>query len=315
MAEGVIAATANMTAERSSESSRQHCPRGGSTVYPSVKVSLRVLTPLFMNDVRPEPNAEPVDHALLRPSSIKPVMRYWFRVLAAGITPDLSSVRALETRVFGNADDGIGQRLLIRPLGRVPPHKPDSHGYPLGTERNKDAGIKYAGFGRIPRKAAQFEPHIPPGVAWGLVLTLAPGAGEAALPIAVDSLLVASVLGGFGGRSRHGFGSVAISGLETKDWAQAPDWVLPWNAGDLAGVQECLRATVQAVRARLATMLGDAPPGSCADVIHISLDSSIYLWSDSWSRDQWPAAIDDVFELLRRYRTEKDPFGGTNWSE
>jgi len=290
--------------------------RASAPAFPHAEVALQVISPLFMNTLRDEEGGaagKVLSH--LRPNEIKSVMRYWFRAAALGLTRDGAKVRELEGDVFGASAEGAGARLLLVPLAR-PPASDKGHELPPGQKSSP--GLKYLAFGRTPRNAPALEPALMPETQWRLRLARRrPQKREATaearrLQLALDALWLATHLGGFGGRSRRGFGALAITDwrVNSQGHEELPLPPLCWQADGREQCLAALREGLTLVREHLgATLCGMGAPAGVAQGCS-TLTGQIILGGDS---GDWKEALEEAGECLRSYRSEKSGHG-PSWS-
>lgn len=143
----------------------------------SVSFDLETITPLFMagaDGKTPE----------LRPSSFKGMMRFWWRAMRA--ENDIGKLAKDEAKIFGGTGEGKGKsKISIR------------------IEHNKPSTESYS---PVPHKSVKFSlPAIDTGGKFRCYLNC-----EASYEKdAISAFKLALLLGGFGKRSRRGFGSIS----------------------------------------------------------------------------------------------------------
>jgi CRISPR-associated protein Cmr1 len=184
-------------------------------VHDKLTLTLELLTPAFVGGAEPR-KLDP--YMPLRPSSVRGVLRTWFRTAAAALmwpaedTPGapermVSALRELESRVFGDTEKA-SPIVVLPPRGGVPHRYADHGGCP---DQARAPGVRYLGYGlfedpRRPPEALVTERHRE------LVLTIGlrrPIQGASELLRATVWLWVN--FGGIGARSRRGFGSLFLS--------------------------------------------------------------------------------------------------------
>lgn len=146
------------------------------------KVNCKLITPMLMH-------GENTGITELRPPSIKGTIRFWWRAIHGDLT--LDKLKEQESNLFGGAGDGNAVRSSFRiklPLlslrtGQINPlpHK-NSHFRISGYEENQNFELEFIGKN---------------------------------LEIVEKVFELTTILGGFGQRSRRGFGSVQIHNQET----------------------------------------------------------------------------------------------------
>jgi hypothetical protein len=205
-------------------------------------VSLEVTTPLFNGGA--SSGLAQDEEAGVRAASVRGVMRFWFRAMAGAMTgTDLQLLAALERRVFGgiSAGDAASSSPLIL---RIPAPPRASRSIDLPRDRADAGPIGYLmglglmkpGPGGIP---ALERPCVAPGTPFDLKLRFQHGVGdsaeirEAVEALAFVSLWLACAYGGFGARTRRGFGGVRIASV-TGDLP--PGWRPEWLRTPSLGV-------------------------------------------------------------------------------
>ena len=193
-----------------------------------ITATFEATTPLFLGGVDPASSVE------LRAPSIKGAVRFWWRALAWGrLGGDLGKLRREEQEVFGAAGDdrgALGQSsfsLRARWFSE-PPIAQDAltSGKP---------GLSYLGYGVLNRgRGNPPRPCFEPAGSFELslqslkrsrVALAEPAESKTGLcPTLLDALKLFGLLGGLGGRSRRGWGSVTLTELEADGDAR------PWRA-------------------------------------------------------------------------------------
>lgn len=244
-------------------------------------------TPAFVG------GADPNDSAEIRVSSIRGVLRFWYRLIvgpavAAGLSPEHAAFA--EARLFGGTGRGEGQGAVLLSVADAPTGTMHWSNRDLRRDR---PGLAYLGFSLdMPpnnRKA------VPPGVGFQLQLVLPRGLDEPQRDLLAATLWAWVTLGGLGSRSRRGFGSLDFEGpvevsavrgdklpVPSALNAQAPPGSFPDLAARLdAGAQTIAQARRQAGIEDQHLLLRRAPPGR--DVVHAD-PSYVLLSTDS----PWP---------------------------
>lgn len=158
-----------------------------------VQATFRIVTPMFISGLDQQASE-------LRGASFKGGLRFWWRALAYDrLAGDLAKIRQEEARLFGSSDQGQGTFLLR--IGEI------SGGKELTTWelfRGRD-GLKYLGYGLDNRKAMNS------GTKFTVELCFR---GEQVDETVLQAIKVFGLLGGLGGRTRRGFGSLTLEKLE-----------------------------------------------------------------------------------------------------
>ncbi|MEO1942463.1 MAG: type III-B CRISPR module RAMP protein Cmr1 [Campylobacterales bacterium] len=145
-----------------------------------IKVQCELVTPLLMH-------GEDKNIPELRVPSIKGVMRFWWRAIFKHL--DLEEMRKEEGKLFGNTKKRSSFDLKITSSNlREGRFKPVPH-----------KGFRVSGF----EAGGRFE----------MVFT---GLDKEKLKTAYETFVIASVLGGFGQRSRRGYGSIRVVKVESE---------------------------------------------------------------------------------------------------
>ncbi len=138
----------------------------------------------------------------MRASSIRGQLRYWLRAILGAQNPDLAYIHTEEEKIFGSTKMGSAVSVRV---------------YPRHSTHNR----KYDMLPHKSNKSPQWA--LSPEQVWDLELATCPG-----VPMpqdALNALMVWSLLGGIGRRSRRMFGAVEIkphSG-ESVDWYKTPE--------------------------------------------------------------------------------------------
>jgi CRISPR-associated protein Cmr1 len=194
--------------------------KGGEEVTSKITATFEVVTPLFLGGADPSRSVE------LRAPSVKGALRFWWRALAwSRRNGDLSAIRHLsairkeEQEIFGAAGeegDRLGQSsfgLRVRWLSE-PARLVDTGPRSLTSEK---PGTSYLSYGVINRgRGNSPRPCYQSGGRFELTIyTLKRTAEESGLQHSLpDAIKLFGLLGGLGGRSRRGWGSVTLTGLE-----------------------------------------------------------------------------------------------------
>ncbi len=190
-----------------------------------ITATFEVVTPLFLG------GADPASTVELRPPSIKGALRFWWRALAWGRHNGvLDAIRKEEQEIFGAAgDDGgrLGQASFsLRARWLSEPSRLAETGPRSLTSGKMGAsylsyGIINRGQGNSPRSCYQ------PGKYLELTFQALRRADNKFEfhPSLLDAIKLFGLLGGLGGRSRRGWGSVAL--IELGGEGSALQWQAP----------------------------------------------------------------------------------------
>jgi CRISPR-associated protein Cmr1 len=267
---------------------------------PDITARFHVSTPLFLGNAAQEPEllAAPFKHAL----------RFWWRALRYDLVdPGPSFVRLLhrEAQLFGvAAGDGSGRRSPFALRAAFSSAAPQQmRAGDVLDEAREGLGLIYLGYGLLHagRRATPDRPAIERGMlqrgclwrsdGFDLALTLSfPRAhDDADLNELIDAIKVMGLLGGLGGRSRRGFGSLTVVELR----GPGIEWSAPARGGDYV---TALREVLQ-YRCRHALKLPEYTafgPASRIDIIRAT--------REDLERD--PARLLDWLGLLlQKYRS------------
>ena len=180
-------------------------------ILKSIKLTLKVITPLFMYGADPKLPE-------LRPSEFKGMMRFWWRAFKA--TDNIEKLRNEEVGIFGGSRDKEGKSKIILKVNQQP-LKTDQ-GYNLKKDFNliwsynrnihsldgKDAGIGYLLYSAVLHNREKS--YIKPNYHFNIELF---SEDERAFDNALASLWAAIYLGGFGTRARRGAGNVVVEDI------------------------------------------------------------------------------------------------------
>ena len=160
----------------------------------SVTFKCEVVTPMFLagaDGIEPD----------LRPPSIKGAMRFWWRALHGYM--DVKTLREKEVEVFGGGGDSAKRSRLI-----------------IKTSHPKWDGVYEAPMlPHKPHKRDQVwkEAYKPENTVFDVQFRISHGDREFDLEKFRSFFILTLLLGGFGKRSRRGFGSVKITGIKSND--------------------------------------------------------------------------------------------------
>lgn len=186
-------------------------------------ITLEFLTPAVLGSSRPR-QCDP--YMPLRPASLRGLWRTWFRAIAGSllwVEPGASgrqdTVKALlkaESRLFG--DTKHRSRLVLLPPRDVTARRFDSIPPPT-------SGLRYLGYGLFEDPSRRPPECIPADTRATLTCLLrSKDPDRADLRALCATLWIWAAIGGLGGRSRRGFGSVRIAELKADG-----DLIAPWN--------------------------------------------------------------------------------------
>lgn len=144
----------------------------------------KTITPLVMNGAYG-------DHPELRPPGIKASLRFWWRALHGHLT--LDQLREQEGKIFGNTKGR--SKLLLRLIEDI------------GTETIKQS--------ILPHKGGSIASAFPTNKVFKIRLDCESGQIE----MLKNLYILACTLGGWGKRSRRGFGSVAVTEINMEEYA------------------------------------------------------------------------------------------------
>jgi CRISPR-associated protein Cmr1 len=229
-------------------------------------LTVEVTTPLFNGGADPDGSAgfRPDDDAGIRVASIRGAMRFWFRALAGTVAgPDLRLLAGLECHVFGDAGNPSPLQMRIPQQPRVErTEAPDF----LAGERGKWIGY-LLGPGMIKYDAANHRfrltrRYIGTGQKFDIKLRFP---REDVGTLALGALRLCCMYGGFGARTRRGFGGVrivAVDGPLAGPWTE--DSLKGWGLADFAGMRSLqpagelasCREVLKAMRGQVLAELG-----------------------------------------------------------
>ncbi len=158
-----------------------------------IEAKFRIVTPMFMSGAD-QTKAE------LRVPSIKGALRFWWRALALGWYGDVNCVKKEEESLFGSTEEGQSKVMI---------YKGDSNLEIEEVKNFRSQWKKYAGYGLTENKPKK--EFLSAGGTFTLELLFREDTEKMLLPTAFKTL---GLLGGVGGRSRKGWGSLTLEKLE-----------------------------------------------------------------------------------------------------
>jgi CRISPR-associated protein Cmr1 len=242
-----------------------------------------------------------------RAASIRGELRWWFRAVA-GAELGLEEVRKAEAAIFGSTERQA--QLRIRALGGP---APVSH--PFGQGRNPDwlaaaygapseearlairsNPIHYLGYGPIDRGEMKRE-YLPPGASATIELRWGPGTLEEKNQKLFEKALWAWLnLGGIGGRSRRGFGSLRLLRMEG---GRGPAILPELAPTDRKALEEQIKRFLRSAQGK---------SGGRQEWTHVSGDSRVFLGCEAFQT--WEGAMERLGAWLigfrRRYGKQTD---------
>jgi CRISPR-associated protein Cmr1 len=183
----------------------------------TLKARFRIVTPMFISGAD-QTKAE------LRVPSIKGALRFWWRALSfERCGGDLKRLCSNEAQLFGSSDKGIGQSKVLMRLNEQRLSFEVQQKWPPNTWEG------YVGYGLIESTGGDHRQFIKPGSTFLLELALTRSLSKKEVNSLHDAIITLGLIGGLGGRSRKGWGSVVLERLE----GLAVDWAAPSNEDDL----------------------------------------------------------------------------------
>lgn len=237
----------------------------------------RLVTPLFSAGAQPA-------QAELRAPSFKGVLRFWWRALAwSRLGGDLTAIQAAEDRLFGSPAGRGRLTLVLEPppnlkLIRPPETLKDEN-------RVVSHGARYLGYGVLETMTSRDGNKVAGTVLRGCIMPCEFKVtfqlrGNDDHDLLRDALIALGTVGGFGARSRRGFGSLMLDELS----GLGSSWRAPAMVHDLRAQLALFRRT--AARPEYSAFSNDS--------------RHIILTADD---DRTPLALlDRVGKALARYR-------------
>jgi len=197
-----------------------------------VPVELDVVTPAYAGA------ADPKKTEGLRPPTLKALVRFWWRAMHAHL--GYEQLAAAEAKLFGSTDTGQG--IIMRPRQGRPTGHVDPPGTSIGTECQWYTAYGAVAYVKGKGQLTDAE-RLQPGQTYAFDLLVPPTVkGEdlqPALQQVRNSLWLLSAFGGFGMRSRRGWGSLQAVG----DLDGLPNLRACTTREDLiAGIQDGLKS-------------------------------------------------------------------------
>lgn len=191
-------------------------------------LNLKVATPCFAGD------SEPSATALIRGQSIKGLLRFWYRATH----PDFHKN---ETEIFGSTDQSSSFQVRVSKI--------DSECVKNATQWDRQSGKAYLGYGLAKevngRKTNNPRPYFDIGTKFVLQLTFSSRIKDEQLNSVMHSLWVWLMLGGLGGRSRRGFGSLAV---ESIDCEAVTDTLPAWQFKDSKSCVDAIKQFIKSIQ-------------------------------------------------------------------
>lgn len=238
---------------------------------------LEAVTPVYLGGEDPT-------KAEWRPTTLKNLMRWWYRAGKAGRSP-------VEGNLFGTTDNSSRFKLNIRPL----------NGTPKVMNLSQGSGIHYLGYSLTKRKC------FPPGSKVEMAISFR-WMKEHEQRVILASLWLMLWLGGVGARWRRGFGSL-VTKIDS-DMPSGLDWNYSSSSEDF---QDFLARNLLKAR----EWLGAVDPGAALPSYSLlsPRHTLFYLWSEQFQPDKdakgnskgnaMEKAMNRAGELLRDFRERK----------
>lgn len=185
----------------------------------NIKVTYKVITPLFCGGA----NLGEGGAAELRQTSFKGVLRWWWRALTWQRYHSLETIQKVENKIFGSADAGNGQSRVLMRLVPASLPKPLLPGDVMRDNLNtrEPVGARYLGYGVINAYASK-KSNLKAGQ---LLRSCFPAPFKIEIKLRcrdlvsdelnslIQALQAVGLLGGFGAKSRKGYGSLVLQSL------------------------------------------------------------------------------------------------------
>ncbi|MGH3090413.1 MAG: type III-B CRISPR module RAMP protein Cmr1, partial [Rubrobacteraceae bacterium] len=173
-----------------------------------LSVNMKLVSPAFAGGAD-QAKAE------LRVPSLRGLLRFWWRAVQPPMSP--TELRGEENKLFGSTDTGQSKFLM---------GIPDENNKPLPAGTKVDNSIGYLGYGiagyiREQREVQTTRDALDAGGRFTLRLIFKKGAAERKGEL-LDAVWCLTHLGGMGSRSRRGFGSMVVTGVEGADFPELP---------------------------------------------------------------------------------------------
>lgn len=283
-----------------------------------LRASIELNTPAVLGGARPL-RADP--YFVLRPSSVRGGLRYWFRAAAASMlwpakgrdrdeqrrhdAAMLDELRKLEAHVFGSTDRSSRVLLLPPEGGLVEPWRP------LPDPRNQP-GLRYLGYGLFESKGRPPDRLVTRGRPLELRLRLRDEQPELRGVVAA-ALWLWTAFGGLGARGRRGYGSMQLVSLRDGNGgllAPFASLVAPLarsNQEHLDRLQRGIGLAQDAIKALVAaTRYGDHQLTSDGERPHPNIrtiDGITDLRTMHGETDEPMEALERAGSLMQRYRS------------
>ncbi len=284
--------------------------------------SLEFLTPAVLGGSQPR-RVDPFTP--LRPGSLRGLWRYWFRALAASLMwPErgpggegamLKELREAEARLFGDTSRR-SPVVLLPPELLPPPGKKIPFNLRIPDQREQP-GLRYLGYGLFEDRDKKPPECIPEGSKATITCLLRPYASDGpTIGALCATLWIWTAIGGIGGRSRRGYGSVRLTAINTpktdeyaeilRPWQQlialrgAPEEYLAALGGGIGRAQDAMTAFLQDQR------LGDKQLRSDAQGPHIAIRTLDGLAAANGLRHSYNSgleALDHAGSLFQDFRS------------
>ncbi len=241
----------------------------------------RVTTPLFLGGADSDANAE------LRPSTLKGLLRFWFRAIALPQLKEWSEVKSLENNIFGSTKKQSTFLLTIHEQEGLSERK-------IGDNWRNSLGLRYLGYGIVNRDGKTIRPYLKQGGRFTIRLRTkkdVPKDTVFFLPLALQAL---GLFGAAGARSRKGFGSLSLESL-TCDGEEI--WKAPVTVEEL---KECQKTFFDKIK--LSESSNSLPE-------YTAFSSQSQMWIVHTGTDAFELLNDLGYEMLR-YRSYGRKVGG-----
>lgn len=176
-----------------------------------IEARFRIVTPMFISGAD-QTKAE------LRVPSIKGALRFWWRALNYKEEP--KRLLEMERNLFGSSDKNFGQSKISMSLKNV-----NLKSTKIQNKWNVNDWRAYVGYGLSEDQSGKkreniYRSFLEPDGTFSLIM-----GSKGDLSTINDTLKSFSLLGGLGSRSRNGWGSISITGIDSK-------WQIPTSRED-----------------------------------------------------------------------------------
>ena len=253
---------------------------------------MEVITPLFLSGAKQQ-------EVELRPTSIRGMLRYWYRALLGGIgITDIKKLKELESKLWGKEDRGSAVGIKVKNFKFAGDGPKEILELGLGS---RNPGLTYLLFSAKMNK----RPYADVGSTFCIELFSHKNEADTFLSLATSAFWCWVYLGGLGTRSRRGGGDLRVIDQKLSDSIEAPDFsgnflnVQAFRDYLISGLNNCLDIVATKNSLKITS-------ASASNFANLS-KNCLTMWIANKTWEDWRTVMEDVGKEFMNFRKQKPP--------